>query len=531
MFKTIAEQRAFGHRLIGGVLWGLVLAVTGAALLLKGPWLALGLGAAALAGGATLAGASDKDGAGGRMAIAAALMGLVSLLVAAFKGHPWQIDLHMAYFAALAALVIYCDWRAILAGAAVVAVHHLTLSFLLPAAVFPGSAGLGRVMVHAVILIAEAAILMWVCQSIVGMFAVSSEAVSRAEASLDTAQKAMAEAEAAHLAEEQASQDRARLQASVDHERAQVTESLADGLARLADGDLSFRLNNAFAPQFEKLRHDYNAAISRLEQTIAAIKASTTGMHSSVRELDQAAASLSRRTESQAASLEETAAALDEITETISRSAGNAKRAAQVVSTAKTGAHESNQVVSDAVAAVGEIEASSAQIGQIIGVIDEIAFQTNLLALNAGVEAARAGDAGKGFAVVASEVRALAQRSAEAAKEIKSLIEASSEQVGAGVRLVGLTGEALQRIATQVNEIDGLVGEIASSAQEQASGLAQINSAINQMDQATQQNAAMVEESTAATRAVAHEAQALAEATERFRLSAGAGRPALKMAS
>lgn len=138
MFKTIAEQRAFGHRLIGGVLWGLVLAVTGAALLLKGPWLALGLGAAALAGGATLAGASDKDGAGGRMAIAAALMGLVSLLVAAFKGHPWQIDLHMAYFAALAALVIYCDWRAILAGAAVVAVHHLTLSFLLPAAVFPG---------------------------------------------------------------------------------------------------------------------------------------------------------------------------------------------------------------------------------------------------------------------------------------------------------------------------------------------------------------------------------------------------------
>jgi methyl-accepting chemotaxis protein len=227
---------------------------------------------------------------------------------------------------------------------------------------------------------------------------------------------------------------------------------------------------------------------------------------------------LSKRTEQQAASLEQTAAALDQITATVKKTADGAIQARSAVATAKADAENSGVVVGQAVTAMGEIEQSSRKISSIIGVIDEIAFQTNLLALNAGVEAARAGDAGRGFAVVASEVRALAQRSAEAAKEIKALISASNTQVAAGVGLVGETGKALTRIVTQIAEINGVVTDIAASAQEQATGLNEVNTAVNQMDQVTQQNAAMVEESTAASFALAQEAEDLTRMMSQFKV-------------
>ncbi|MER2635839.1 MAG: PAS domain-containing methyl-accepting chemotaxis protein, partial [Rhizobiaceae bacterium] len=246
-------------------------------------------------------------------------------------------------------------------------------------------------------------------------------------------------------------------------------------------------------------------ASRRLAEAMAVVTESSRAIQSGTQEISVAVDDLARRTETQAASLEETAAALSEITATVKKTAENAGNARTVVSSARTDAEHSGEVVEKAVAAMSNIEASSRQVGQIIGVIDEIAFQTNLLALNAGVEAARAGEAGRGFAVVASEVRSLAQRSAEAAKEIKGLISASGRQVDEGVQLVKETGGALQRIVRHVNEISDIVATMATSAHEQATALSEVNVAVGQMDQVTQQNAAMVEETAAASRSLAQE--------------------------
>jgi methyl-accepting chemotaxis protein len=328
-----------------------------------------------------------------------------------------------------------------------------------------------------------------------------------------------AEQESTRATTEQERQAKEQAAAAAAREQALVVSNLANGLDRLAAGDMTFRIDAEFPGEYRKLRDDFNAAITQLEDALRVIYEGTTGIQTGSHEISQAADDLSRRTEQQAAALEQTAAALDEITATVRKTADGATHAREVVGSAKTDAVRSGEIVNGAVAAMNEIEGSSKKISQIIGVIDEIAFQTNLLALNAGVEAARAGEAGRGFAVVAQEVRALAQRSAEAAKEIKSLITASSNQVDQGVQLVGQTGKALERIVSQVAEINTVVAEIAASAQEQSTGLAQVNTAINQMDQVTQQNAAMVEQSTAASHSLQHEANDLARLLGRFQLS------------
>jgi methyl-accepting chemotaxis protein len=324
----------------------------------------------------------------------------------------------------------------------------------------------------------------------------------------------------AHAEEQRHHQE--ALKAEAAQQTSLVVDSLAIGLEKLSAGDLIFRLNQAFAAEYEKLRHDFNGAMDKLQETMSSISTNTQGVRSGAGEISQASDDLSRRTEQQAASLEETAAALDEITATVRKTAENANAARNTVSTAKDDAETSGRVVRETVTAMNGIENSSKQIGNIIGVIDEIAFQTNLLALNAGVEAARAGEAGRGFAVVATEVRALAQRSADAAKEIKALISTSSREVESGVRLVGETGKALDRIVEQVGKLNALIGDIAASAQEQATGLAEVNTAMNQMDQVTQQNAAMVEQATAASHSLAKEAETLGQLVAQFRIGSEA---------
>ncbi|AXJ95028.1 MULTISPECIES: methyl-accepting chemotaxis protein [unclassified Sphingomonas] len=298
-----------------------------------------------------------------------------------------------------------------------------------------------------------------------------------------------------------------------------MAEALASGLRELARGNLAYRIDAPFPSTFETLRTDFNAAMAAIHDTVCAVSAAASNIHDGSADIRHASDDLSQRTEQQAASLEETAAAMDEITTTVRQTAAGAVKANSAVEDARVEAEQSGGIVSRAVDAMGGIERASNEISEIISVIDGIAFQTNLLALNAGVEAARAGDAGKGFAVVASEVRALAQRSADAAKDVKTKITASTQQVEVGVQLVSETGAALNRIIGRIGEISALVGEIARAAESQATGLQQVNTAVSEMDGVTQQNAAMVEEATAAARSLSAEADELARQVTRFKVS------------
>ena len=331
-------------------------------------------------------------------------------------------------------------------------------------------------------------------------------------------QRLEAEAAETRRQQEEATESGSRRAAEEAHKLRFATQTLGEGLQRLAAGDLSVTISQPFAQEYDSLRIDFNSSIQQLGQTIRQISDIVQAMDNGTREIADGTNDLSRRTEQQAASLEETAAALDQITSNVGNAAKRTDEARTVAQSANENASVSASVVTNAENAMRRIEDSSQQISNIIGVIDEIAFQTNLLALNAGVEAARAGEAGKGFAVVAQEVRELAQRSANAAKEIKGLIHNSSQEVDSGVKLVRDTGVALKAIGEQVAQINLLMGEIATSSREQSTGLSEVNSAMNEMDQTTQQNAAMVEQSTAAASNLAQEAERLRDLVNHFKL-------------
>jgi methyl-accepting chemotaxis protein len=326
------------------------------------------------------------------------------------------------------------------------------------------------------------------------------------------ASRSLSEQEKARQEEEKA-RDAADTKAAVD--------ALGSGLQALADGNVGYRITQPFVPALDGLRSNFNASMKTLQDTLSTVGHNARAIDAGANEIRIAANDLSRRTEQQAASVEQTAAALEEITTTVRDSTRRAEEAGILVARTRGAAEDSGRIVGRAIAAMEEIEKSSTEITNIISVMDDIAFQTNLLALNAGVEAARAGEAGKGFAVVAQEVRELAQRSATAAKEIKVLINASGDQVRNGVELVGQTGKSLEMIVREVQEINRHVGAIVESAREQSVGLQEINTAVNTMDQGTQQNAAMVEQSTAASHGLANEAAALNTLLSHFNLQNG----------
>lgn len=307
-----------------------------------------------------------------------------------------------------------------------------------------------------------------------------------------------------------------------DSERQTVTAGFGAAIKRISEGDLTARITADLPPAYAGLRDNFNAAIADLARAIGGIGAGASQIHIGAKEIATAADDLARRTERQAASLEETAAAVEQVTRTVRQTAEGADQANSVVMAARGNAEQSGAVVEHAIDVMTSIQESSASIGKIVGVIDEIAFQTNLLALNAGIEAARAGEAGRGFAVVAAEVRALAQRCADAAKDIQGLIAKSQQQVEDGVNSVNQVAQSLNRIVEQVVEVSAVFAQIRASTAEQATGLQAVNSAVRQMDQITQQNAAMVEQANAASQALTSESEQIATRLRAFRTSGSA---------
>jgi len=499
----------------------------------------------------------DLAGPTFRYAWAAGYMGVVALLLASFAGHPWQIDVHMYFFAALAIASAMCDWRAVVVAAASVAVHHLALNFLTPNLIFPDGSDFARVVLHAVVLIAETVALVWMIIQIQRLFE-TAETISARKTGMarETARTAEALASQHKTALDEASsliETTQSLRSELDsvigsalkgdfsgrvrsdafsgafRELAEDLNSLVAGLDRsltdvarmleaMSNGDLSPRIKADYQGKFGELKENANRTSDRFAEIVSQIQIAASEVEDAAAEITSGTNDLSNRTEQAASNIEETAASTEEMSATVRQNAKSAKNASQLAETANQTASKGGDVVERAVTAMSGIEESAQKITNIIGVIDEIAFQTNLLALNASVEAARAGEAGKGFAVVAQEVRQLAQRSAQAASDIKALIQDSNNQVRDGVQLVNQAGEALGEIVESISKVTGIVREISNASQEQAAGVQEINSSINSMDEMTQQNSALVEESTAAARALSNQAGKLAKLMAFFKL-------------
>ncbi len=477
----LAELRRHGMRILAGIIFALLAVTVGGALVADSGILPVLLALAVTAAPAVLAARGSTDLAS-RLTMAMSLSAYPMIWLFQWSQATMMLDIHMTFFAGLAILAILADWRPVLLGAAATAVHHLVTNFAAPWLVYPDGPNFGRVVLHAVVLIVEAGALVALCQKLENLILRQAEA-REAEAAADLA--------------------RANERAAVAAEQLSVIDTIGSNLQSLAQGDLTTRIVTSFPPAYEPLRTSFNAAVTDLDAIVSQVLEAIAQINIGADEIRSAADDLARRTEEQASALERNSVSTNSLTTQIEATAGSASGVSASIVNAQHDAETGGAVVEDAVVAMNAIEQSSTQIAQIITIIDGIAFQTNLLALNAGVEAARAGEAGRGFAVVATEVRALAQRSADAAHDIKSLINASSQQVGQGVELVRKTGEVLGTIVRHIREIGDSIRVIAKDSGSQAGELLGVSRTLTQIDNVTQQNAAMVEESTAA----AHELQ------------------------
>ncbi|HQS69399.1 MAG: hypothetical protein B7Y36_17645 [Novosphingobium sp. 28-62-57] len=418
-----------------------------------------------------------------------------AILLMQWSGHAWQVDLHMAFFAMIAIVAIFADWRPVLAAAAVTAVHHLLLNFLAPSLVFSGTSDLGRVLLHALIVVMETAVLVLMTQRMEALI-LAQMAAEQTKAELEMAA--------------QAERDKR------DAEQRMIVQNLAAGLNALASGDLECAISQPFPQGFDALRRDFNNTIGTLRQLVLEVSNTSQQIEGGVSEIYQAAADLARRTETDAAALERATQVITQLTASAQTAAAHANAVQEALGESQQRAVRGTETVTRAMTSVQKIEQSANEIAKIVVLIDGIAFQTNLLALNAGVEAARAGESGKGFAVVATEVRALAQRTTDAARNIKTLIESSNAQVSEGVEYVTQAETVLQDMLADVSQVGTRVSDIADAANTTATALTGFQDAFGAIDKSTQQNAAMVEESNAALHSLSTEAGALLKTLEHF---------------
>ena len=435
---------------------------------------------------------------------------LAALLLAMASGTGWLIDMHMVFFAFLAVLAALADWRVIIVGTAVTALHHLALNFIAPALVFPDGADLMRVVFHAVIVLVEAAVLIVLCRQFEVLICSLMDA-RRAEAALDAERAAEREA----LAGEQ------RL----------VLTGLSERLRALAEGDLGTRLDKPFPGEFDRARTLLNESCAALDQLVGAVAQTADQVATGAHELREASSDLAGKTEQQTAAIESAARTAGELLHEIEAQAGLWTATRTVALDAKNDADRGAAEITAAAEAITRIEASSAEIGEMIGFIDTIAFQTNLLALNAGVEAARAGEAGKGFAVVAGEVRELAQRSAQSATAIKALVATSKDEVAIGVARVQQLVTLLASLVARFSDIAGQVDTIAQGSEGSLEAIRRINAAMTLLDRGMQQNAAMAEQTSAASVELLRSAEGLSDQVSRFRQHDTSAAPRLSRAA
>ena len=433
-----------------------------------------------------------------------ALIGQAISFTAVFQGHPWQLDSHMVFFALLACLVILRSITALLVATVIIALHHLSLSFIMPSLIYPSGgfgANLGRTVFHAVIVLIETSTLVATVHKLN-----LAESERRAQKEVELAQMALDE-------------KRRKIDEAKNKEQAQVVDTLRDALTRLEGGDLTVRICQEFPQDYETLRAEFNAAMQYLDNLVAIVAERSEQMDAEIHDISTATKELARRAEAQALNLADTSQALDGLTKIVRENAtsvGDVNRAAQ---SAQSNTQMTGSVVSKASQAMEAIKTESSEITKIIELIEGISFQTNLLALNAGVEAARAGEAGSGFAVVASEVRALSLRSSESATSIRTLIERSGTEVDNGSTQIAETVTSLGYVEKSICDISSELDLITSSMRNQRDQISSLNSAIGEMDTDTQKNAAMYEETSAACTNLASAAKALRALTQRFQVS------------